>query len=161
MGKNGVRMSEAQYKAILDKKGQNHISVPKPINKVAFKPVLRKNDGLGYGVETIYGKVPSKSNNYKVGKGGFYKSKQVSVFETDFKMQCKVYRDANIDGEFEFYLDVYFKNPASDLDGAFKGVLDCLQQVNAITNDKNCKMIFARKFTDKKTPRIEFEIKTI
>ena len=142
-------------------------NAPKTENK-AVKPksmpivnVFREIETPFLGKEVIYGKVPSKSNNYKTGKNGFYKSKQVTVFEQEFLMQCTKYRDANISTNFAFYLDVYFRNPASDLDGAFKVVLDMLQKVHAITNDKNCMAIHARKFIDKKTPHIEFEIKIL
>jgi Holliday junction resolvase RusA-like endonuclease len=37
-------------------------------------------------------------------------------------------------------------------------LLDCLQQCNAIKNDRQCVEIHARKFVDKVKPRVEFTI---
>ena len=145
-----TRWTYADVERVQRRNGQSGVTVSTKVEK----PEIEQGNHVYRGAEVIYGKVPSKSNGYKVGNGKFYKSKQVIVFEQEFLMQCTKYRDANISGKFAFYLDVYFKNPASDLDGSFKIILDMLQKVNAITNDKNCMAIYARKFIDKKTPRI-------
>jgi Holliday junction resolvase RusA-like endonuclease len=110
-------------------------------------------------MQTILGQVPSKSNGYKVGGKGMYKSKKVTDYERSFYLQCTKYRDANIDTDFALIIDVYFKTTASDLDGCFKVILDVLQhKVKAITNDNNCIHITANKHKDKNNPRIEFEL---
>jgi Holliday junction resolvase RusA-like endonuclease len=115
--------------------------------------------------QTIFGTVPSKSNCYKIIKLGNHaslaKTSALKKYENDFFIQCNHYRNANIDGYFEFYIDVYYPNQRSDLDNSLKAVLDCLQKVKAITNDNKCCKIVANKFLDKLNPRIEFEIKKI
>lgn len=112
--------------------------------------------------QTIYGNTPSKSNCYKIiSNGGHFclgKKKELVQYEKDFFIQCNHYRDANIEGYFEFHIDVFYPSQRSDLDNSLKVVLDCLQKVKAISNDNKCVKIVARKFLDKSTPRIEFEI---
>ena len=112
-------------------------------------------------IQTIYGLVPSKSNSYRISDNRLYKTAALSKYEATFYIQCNKYRNANIEGYFEFYIDVYYPNQRSDLDGVFKVVLDCLQKVKAISNDNKAVLIHARKFLDKESPRIEFRIETI
>ncbi len=121
--------------------------------------------------QTIRGNVPSKSNCYKIitlykqGKphSSLGKSDKLRAYEKAFFMQCSRYRNANIDGPFEFEMDVFYPTNMSDLDNSLKCVLDCLQSehVRAIKNDRNCVGISVRKFIDKADPRIEFIIKPI
>lgn len=115
--------------------------------------------------QVIYGQVPSKSNCYRIitqnGHGSLCKTKALHQYEKDFYIQCNQYRNKNIEGYFEFYIDVYYPNQKSDLDNAMKVVLDSLQKVNAIKNDNKCVKIVANKFLDKNNPRIEFEIKEV
>ena len=115
----------------------------------------------------VYGSVPSKSNLYKIismkdkrtGKlhASLAKSEAMEVFEKKFYLQCG-YRNRNISGFFELYVDVYFQSNQPDLDNSLKGLLDCLQACKAIKNDRNCVKIVANKFIDKQNPRIEFTI---
>lgn len=111
----------------------------------------------------IYGQVPSKSNGYRIitihGHGALAKTKELKMYEKNFSLQYK--RHTKILGNFEIEVDVYFRSNRSDLDGMFKVFLDCLQAVDAIDNDRYCMKITARKFVDKKEPRIEFVIKPI
>lgn len=79
-------------------------------------------------------------------------------YERSFYLQCGRYRDALIDGFFGLDIDVYLKTMAQDLDNTLKIVLDCLQSCNAIKNDNQCTVIYARKFIDRANPRIEFTI---
>jgi len=115
--------------------------------------------------QVIYGTCPSKSNSYKIIKIGnvssLGKTPSLSKYEKDFYIQCNVYRDANIDEYFEFYMDVYYPNQRSDLDNSAKVVLDCLQKAKAIKNDNKCTKMVLRKFLDKNNPRIEFVIKKV
>lgn len=112
----------------------------------------------------IYGTPVSKSNGYRIatinGHPGIIKTKAMYAYEESFLWQVGSMRGANISIPFEFYLDVYFPSKRSDLDGSFKGILDCLQKAKVITNDNNCMLIHARKFIDKVNPRIEFRIVT-
>lgn len=115
--------------------------------------------------QVIYGTCPSKSNAYKIitinGHSSLGKTAALKKYEKDFYIQCNKYRDANIDGYFEFYMDVYYPNQRSDLDNSLKVCLDCLQQVKAIKNDNKCVKIVVRKFLDKSSPRVEFVIKAV
>jgi Holliday junction resolvase RusA-like endonuclease len=121
-------------------------------------------------MEVIQGNVPSKSNCYKIiqvrdAHGKVYsslgKSNSLKSYEKSFYLQAGTYRGSQIDGLFEFEIDVYYPSNRSDLDNSLKVVLDCLQHIKAIKNDNNCVKIVARKFIDKTCPRIEFQIKTI
>lgn len=111
---------------------------------------------------TIMGNVPSKSNCYKIvtfnGHASLAKTKAMKEYETSFAWQAGRYRNANIQGMFEFYINVYYPSKRSDLDNSLKIVLDCLQKINAIKNDNNCCKIVAQKFIDKLNPRIEIKI---
>lgn len=112
--------------------------------------------------QVIYGSVPSKSNCYKIitlgGHGSLAKTAAMKEFEKKFYLQCGAYRNRNISGFFELYVDVYFQSNQPDLDNSLKGLLDCLQTCKAIKNDRNCVKIVANKFIDRQNPRIEFTI---
>ena len=115
--------------------------------------------------QTIYGTPPSKSNSYRIitlnGHGSLCKTKALEQYENGFYIQCNKYRNKNIKGYFEIYIDVYYPSQRADLDNSLKCVLDCLQKVKAIDNDNKAVKIVAQKFLDKKNPRIEFKIHEI
>lgn len=115
--------------------------------------------------QIIFGKPPSKSNTYRVvtinGHGSIAKTTAMKAYEKSFYLQCNLYRNRNIKGLFELYLDVFLPSQQQDLDNILKGTLDCLQSCKAIANDRNCVKIVAQKFIDKEKPRIEFEIKKV
>ena len=108
--------------------------------------------------QTILGVCPSKSNCYRIGHKGLFKTDALKKYEDSFYMQCNLYRNKNITSRFNFYVDVYYPSDRSDLDNALKVVLDCLQKCKAIENDRKCVRIEANKFIDKLNPRIEFHI---
>lgn len=112
--------------------------------------------------QVIYNNPPSKSNSYRIitinGHGSLAKTDALKKYEKDFYLQCGAYRNKNIKGFFELYIDVYFSSNRPDLDNCLKSTLDCLQTCKAITNDRNCVKIVANKFIDKNNPRIEFTI---
>ncbi|WP_303223975.1 RusA family crossover junction endodeoxyribonuclease [Butyricimonas faecihominis] len=113
-------------------------------------------------IQIIHGKVPSKSNSYKVitknGRGSIAKKDALVAYEKSFYLQCDKYRNKNISGLFEINLKVFYENQRPDLDNCLKIILDCLQSCKAITNDRNCVKVVAEKFIDKMNPRIEFEL---
>ena len=115
----------------------------------------------------IYGNVPSKSNCYKIitlgPKNKRYsslgKTKALKDYENSFFMQLSgEYRGKDITGFFEIEVDVYYPSMRADLDNSLKCTLDCLQKAKAIRNDNKCVKITARRFVDKKEPRIEFKL---
>lgn len=112
--------------------------------------------------QVILGSIPSKSNQYKIitigGHSSLGKTSTMKAFEKKFYLQCGAYRNKNISGFFELYVDVYFQSNQPDLDNSLKGLLDCLQTCKAIKNDRNCVKIVANKFIDKLNPRLEFTI---
>ena len=109
-------------------------------------------------IQTILGACPSKSNCYRIGHRGLFKTEALKKYEDSFYMQCNLYRNKNISGRFEFHIDVYYPSDRSDLDNSLKAALDCLQKCKAIENDRKCVKIIAQKFIDKANPRIEFTI---
>lgn len=112
--------------------------------------------------QVILGNAPSKANQYKIitlgGHGSLAKTQALKEYEQKFYLQCGAYRNKNIQGFFELYVDVYFHSNRPDLDNSLKCLLDCLQTCKAIKNDRNCVKIVANKFVDKNNPRIEFTI---
>ena len=116
-------------------------------------------------VGKVLGTPVSKSNAYRIitigGHSSLTKTKAMQAYEESFLWQVGGMRDANISVPFEFYIDVYFPSKRSDLDGAMKGILDCLQKAKVIKNDNNLCLLHARKFIDKTNPRVEFKIITI
>lgn len=117
-----------------------------------------------YEKQTIRGRVPSKSNCYKIvtlcGHGSLAKQNVLKEYERTFYKQCSI-RDKEIKGFFKLTADVYHENNRPDLDNAFKILLDCLQGCKAIKNDRQCMEIHARKLIDKADPRVEFVIEEI
>lgn len=113
---------------------------------------------------TIYGKIPSKSNCYKViticGHSSLGKTKAIKEYEKAFFLQCPI-RGKMISEYFKLDVDVYYQNMQPDLDNCFKVLLDCLQQCKAIKNDRYCVEIHGRKLIDKENPRIEFTIEEL
>lgn len=112
--------------------------------------------------QIIKGNIPSKSNCYKIitlnGHGSLAKGKALKKYENDFFIQCNLYRDKNITGYFELYLDVFYPSQRSDLDNSLKILLDSLAKVKAIKNDNKCVKIVAQKFLDANNPRVEFQL---
>lgn len=119
---------------------------------------------MTYEKQTIYGKLPSKSNCYRIitlhGHGSLAKQKVLKEYEKNFYSQCSL-RDKNISGFFKLTVDIYHENSRPDLDNGFKILLDCLQTCKAIKNDRQCMEIHARKLIDKVNPRIEFSIEEV
>lgn len=111
---------------------------------------------------TISGKVPSKSNCYRIVKfgkrAGLAKAPELKFYESRFALQIERPTEA-ISDEFSLSVDVYYPSRRADLDNSLKIILDCLQSCGAITNDRNCVEINARRYVDKENPRIEFELK--
>lgn len=123
------------------------------------------------GRQIILGTVPSKSNCYrivtipckppKVPFSSLAKKTKLKNYEKAFALQCNLYRNAGIETDFKFEMDVYYPSRRADLDNSLKCVLDCLQVVGAIKNDNLCQEILVRRHVDKDNPRIEFVITPI
>ena len=113
----------------------------------------------------VSGKVPSKSNCYKIvvvnGHASLAKQKGLKDYEKSFYLQCDKYRGRFITGLFAIRMKVYYDSQRPDLDNCFKIILDCLQSCKAVKNDRNCVRITAEKFVDKANPRVEFELEEV
>jgi len=115
--------------------------------------------------EVILGLPPSKSNSYfvvyskKKDRTFVLKSEAVKKYERQFALQCMKYKNQNIEEFFTLEIDVYYPNNRSDLDGAAKIILDCLQSVGAIKNDNLCTRLVMNKYLDKLNPRVELLLK--
>ena len=93
--------------------------------------------------ETIYGQVIAKANNYqavpgKEGQKRIIKNDRIREYEKSFCLQCRKYRGKRIAGRFKLFIRVWQSSSRFDLDNALKTILDCLQMVEAITNDSLC-----------------------
>ena len=117
-----------------------------------------------YKKQIIRGKIPSKSNCYKIitinGHSSLAKQKALKEYEKSFFLQCSI-RGEMISNYFRLNLDVFYENMRPDLDNSFKILLDSLQCCKAIKNDRYCVEIHARKLIDNENPRIEFTIEEI
>lgn len=114
-------------------------------------------------IEVIHGQIIAKANHYqavpgKFGKKRIIKDEVIRAYERSFIEQCEVYRNKRISSRFRLFVRVYHSSVRFDLDNSLKTLLDCLQSVNAITDDNLCFQIEAEKHIDKYHPRIEFAI---
>lgn len=113
--------------------------------------------------ETIFGQVIAKANHYQAVPGKFgakriIKDEKIRAYEKSFMQQCKIYRNKGISSRFRLFVRVYHSSVRFDLDNSLKTLLDCLQMVGAITDDKLCFQIEAVKKIDRYNPRIEFAL---
>ena len=116
--------------------------------------------------EVIYGLIVAKANHYQAvpdGNGGrrIIKDAKIRQYEDSFREQCVIYRNRGISRKFVLYVRVWFKNDRSDLDNSLKTLLDCLQDVGAITDDNLCYKIIAEKAIDRNNPRVQFALQTL
>lgn len=114
-------------------------------------------------IEVIHGQIIAKANHYQAvpGREGakrIIKDEVIRAYERSFMEQCKVYRNRHISSRFRLFVRVWHSSERFDLDNSLKTLLDCLQMVGAIADDKLCYQIEAEKHLDKYCPRIEFAI---
>lgn len=116
--------------------------------------------------ETIQGQIVGKANNYqavpdKQGGKRIIKNAAIRRYEKSFSKQCSIYRDKRINKPFVLVVHVFESKLSYDLDNALKTLLDCLQYVEAITNDNLCVGIRATKHIDRGCPRVTFAIQEV
>ena len=114
-------------------------------------------------IEVIHGQIIAKANHYQAVPGKFgrkqtIKDEKILAYEKAFIQQCKTYKSRCISSRFRLFVRVYHSSVRFDLDNSLKTLLDCLQMVGAITDDKLCFQIEAEKRIDKFHPRIEFAL---
>lgn len=113
--------------------------------------------------EIIYGIIVGKTNHYiSVPDAGnrcrIVLDDKYREYKKTFLAQVKVYKGRMISSPFILHADVFYINDKFDLDNSVKTLCDLLQDCNAITNDKLCLEIHARKHIDRRVPRVEFSI---
>lgn len=114
-------------------------------------------------IEVIHGQIIAKANHYQAvpGKGGtkrIIKDEKIRAYEKSFIQQCRTYKDRRITSRFQLFVRVFHSSVKFDLDNSLKTLLDCLQMVGAIEDDKLCFQIEAEKRIDKYHPRVEFAL---
>ena len=114
-------------------------------------------------IETIHGQIIAKANHYQAvpGRNGekrIIKDEKIRAYERSFMEQCTKYRNRRISSRFRLYVRVWHSSVRFDLDNSLKTLLDCLQMVEAITDDKLCFQIEAEKHIDPARPRVEFAL---
>jgi Holliday junction resolvase RusA-like endonuclease len=116
--------------------------------------------------EIIYGQIIAKANHYMAvpGNGGLrriIKDDKIRKYEQSFREQCTLYKDKHISDHFILHAIVWQSSLRFDLDNSIKTLLDCLQYVNAISDDNLCFKIDAEKRVNGSRPRIEFWLEPI
>ena len=111
-------------------------------------------------IETIFGQIVAKANHYQAvpGRNGekrIIKDDKIRAYERSFIEQCTKYRNRRISSRFRLFVRVWHSSVRFDLDNSLKTLLDCLQMVEAIMDDKLCFQIEAEKHIDKRNPRVE------
>lgn len=108
---------------------------------------------------TIAGAVPSKKNNYRIGKGKLYSPQEVTDYADSFCWQFKqkYKRHKPISDELVLDVDFYYHHD-KDLDNMLNTVMDAMQFSGVIKNDKNIVEILARKHRLKKTQQARVDI---
>ncbi len=114
-------------------------------------------------VEVIHGQIIAKANHYmsvpgKAGERRIIKDEAIRAYERSFMEQCTKYSNRHISSRFRLFVRVWHSSVRFDLDNSLKTLLDCLQMVGAIEDDKLCFQIEAEKRIDKYHPRIEFAL---
>lgn len=114
-------------------------------------------------IEVIHGQIIAKANHYQAVPGKFgakriIKDAKIRAYESSFMQQCRIYRNKGISSRFRLFVRVFHGSVRFDLDNSLKTLLDCLQMVGAIKDDKLCFQIEAEKKIDKHHPRIEFAL---
>lgn len=121
---------------------------------------------------TIYGKVPSKSNCYRIitipgpfkngvrqpGHSSLAKKDELKKYERNFERQLTGLHRKLLQCKITARMTVYYENARPDLDNAFKVIFDCLQKGGVIANDRLINRIIATRGVDKSNPRVEIEL---
>ena len=114
----------------------------------------------------VEGKVPSKSNSYKLATKGrtpiMYKGHDLKHYERNFIYQTPAkYKSLLIDKPFKLHVIVYFDSRRPDIDNSLKIILDCLENTKTIKNDNLCYRLIAEKKIDKENPRVLIRLEVL
>ena len=94
----------------------------------------------------LFGKVPSKKNLYKIGRGRFYPDQSVTEFVNSSYSQIKKQLGSFKPIEEPVALDVCFlMDDKGDLDNKISMIFDTLQECKVIVNDRQIRRVNARR----------------
>lgn len=97
---------------------------------------------------------PSLNRLYRTVKGRMLLSSAGRAYKLECFCVAKQQNAKKLKGELIVKIDAYRPRKTGDLDNVLKGLLDSIQGV-CYENDSQIVEIFARRFDDKKNPRIE------
>lgn len=110
--------------------------------------------------------MPRKSNSRqivrskKTGKPMVIKSKKALAYCLDFAIQMLQYKPYPcLEGDVELKVDIFYRTRKNDL--SVELLLDLIQKVKLIKNDRQIRAIHAHGKIDKENPRVEFELEEI
>lgn len=104
---------------------------------------------------------PSANRYWRQGKNGrVYVSPEAESYKNEVFWLCVKQSLHPFDGDVKLTLDFYRPRKSGDLSNRIKVLEDALQN-NAYHDDKQVVEIHARRFDDKRRPRVEVEITEI
>ena len=104
--------------------------------------------------------LPETTNNtYKSAQGHWYKSAKAKAWEEEAGYAILKQRTAKSTCTENVYVGLaFFVKRDRDIDGGIKPVLDLLQRLRIIDNDRQVKHLNVKIFEDKTNPRVEVEV---
>lgn len=101
---------------------------------------------------------PSSNRYWRNYNGKTVKSEEAQKYQDDVKKVCVGIKP--LDGEVAVTMRFYRPRKSGDLDNRIKICLDALQGI-AFHDDKQVGEIFARRYDDKKNPRVEIFVRPL
>ena len=99
----------------------------------------------------LIGKVPSKKNSYKQGRGHWYKPKEITDWEDDVSKQIMELRLPKMAGKFKAEYVFILHTDRQDLDNMVVSLNDALQNNGIVDNDRHIMKIDCEKVINKQT----------
>ena len=100
---------------------------------------------------------PSANRYWRKFKNRMVISAEAVAYKREVAVLAQAAALPLLEGDIAITLDVYRRQRSGDLDNRIKVTLDALQGI-AYTDDKQIVEIHARRFDDKKNPRVEVAI---
>ena len=100
---------------------------------------------------------PSANVYWRMGKGHMHRSTAANRYKLDVGKICNLVGAAPIQGDIMVTLDVYRPRRSGDLDNRVKCLLDAMQE-HLYQDDSQIVEIHAKRYDDKRNPRVEVVI---
>lgn len=106
----------------------------------------------------VNGELASKSNGRRfIRRGLIIKSNKALIFEELFPLQVRPKpEDCITEGEVTLTATIFYKTQRNDLDESL--LMDCIQNVGLVSNDRQIREKHIYHGIDKVNPRVEFKI---